>query len=950
MRLSSSRQKLIILGLTLLAFLLRVYRLEVQSYWIEEAWTLYFAKLPLSELWRSLLTEEPKPPFYYFATLYWIQWVGDGEYALRFFSLVFGVMAVPLSYRLGQALGDDRLGILTALLMTVAPYQIWHSQEARMYSIFTAASMMSMWGFVKMLPDLEGFQKPLKSKRWRWWLLYVAGTEWAILTHYHALVVIGSQGLFLLLTWRRHWRSYLAWAGTLIVIFLIYLPWLVVSSALLQRFLHWLEQPTLWETFVRGAQAYTVGEYMPPAEAVLLVLVFVAVYFLGLIYASRRRWGLWRGSEMLAFLLAYTLAPNLATWLYGELRTPVYFERYLIPVQVGFLLAVAMGILAIYDLRFWIYDLRFWTSKTHRDSPPLLRSHLPPVVHGGAPLLLATLLLVTVLTINGYALWQHYFNPAYAKDDWRAVIRKIEAFELPGDAIILTGDGGEKLFDYYYRGKLPLYLDFLSPAPPPEEARHIIARIAGAHRRLWFTPYGVDLDPVLESWLAEHAYPAWHSWLGRKRLALYAGSAAPTDRLEEINAIFADSQGKGPELITLALSSKTTPAGDLLPLELTWQTPTSLEQDYQLSLRLMNNRGDIFTQSDWPPLTAAGATSTWPPNQLIPDRRALWLPPDLAPGSYALQLVVYDPASGQPLGQPLVIPNIPVGPAQITPPLTTLPIPNPIHNSQFTIHNSQLTLVGYVLPDKIQPGQEMWLWLYWQASSSSPPLEGGGQGGVRLTLSDGSNSIASDFPLADSVGPPDSWQAGQVRRAVYHLPTSPRLTGSQAQVKVALLTPAGEVEAETSLAAVALAVRSRRFETPVIATTANIAFGNSSQLKLIGYDGPPTTLAAGGPLPVTLYWQAIAEMKTDYTVFVQLLNDAGQVVAQVDSQPLAGAAPTTTWLPGEILTDPYTLTLPANLPPGGYRLIGGLYDAATGARLPVAAGGDFVELSLFTVK
>ncbi|HXV42924.1 MAG TPA: glycosyltransferase family 39 protein, partial [Anaerolineae bacterium] len=118
MNLSNSTQKLIILSVTLLAFLLRAYRLEAQSYWIEEAWTLYFARLPMSELWRSLLTEEPKPPFYYFATLYWIRLAGDSEYALRFFSLVFGVMAIPLTYRLGKALGGNRLGLLAALLMT----------------------------------------------------------------------------------------------------------------------------------------------------------------------------------------------------------------------------------------------------------------------------------------------------------------------------------------------------------------------------------------------------------------------------------------------------------------------------------------------------------------------------------------------------------------------------------------------------------------------------------------------------------------------------------------------------------------------------------------------------------------------------------------------------------------------------------------------------------------
>jgi hypothetical protein len=91
-------------------------------------------------------------------------------------------------------------------------------------------------------------------------------------------------------------------------------------------------------------------------------------------------------------------------------------------------------------------------------------------------------------------------------------------------------------------------------------------------------------------------------------------------------------------------------------------------------------------------------------------------------------------------------------------------------------------------------------------------------------------------------------------------------------------------------------------------------------------------------------------MDTAYTVFVQLLNPAGQVVAQVDQQPLAGTAPTTTWLPGEIITDPYTLALSAEVSPGVYRLIAGMYNAATGQRLPVAGGGNFVELTQVTVK
>jgi hypothetical protein len=121
---------------------------------------------------------------------------------------------------------------------------------------------------------------------------------------------------------------------------------------------------------------------------------------------------------------------------------------------------------------------------------------------------------------------------------------------------------------------------------------------------------------------------------------------------------------------------------------------------------------------------------------------------------------------------------------------------------------------------------------------------------------------------------------------------------------------------------------------------------------LIGYHVPATTVAPGQALPVTLYWRAEATMDTNYTVFVQLLNGGGQVSAQRDFQPQAGAAPTTTWLPGEILTDAYTLSLSGDLSPGDYRLIAGMYNAASGERLPVStpAGGNFVDLGTVTVR
>lgn len=910
MRLSNRTEKQIIVLLTLLAFLLRAFRLGFQSYWIDEAWSVYFANLPIGELMHLLKTVELTPPVYHPSTVYWVRLVGDSEYGLRFYSLVFGVMAIPLTYRLGKDLGDCRLGLLAALLLAADPYQVWHSQDARMYSILTAASVMSMWGFVNLW----------RRGGWRWWLIYVVGTEWAIMTHFHGGALIGVQGLFLLFSWRhrlRQIRQLVTWVSGLAAVVLILVPWLLYQRNLLQSLLqgYWLEQPTLWGSLVRSAVAFSVGELVPDAQAIPLTIVFVIVYALGLLYAARRSWGAWHGSEVLGLLVAYTIAPVVATWLYGQFRTAIYYERYLIHIQVGYLLTIAAGVLAIAD------GLRRYVGR-------------------GAPIV-AGAFTIGLVGIHGWVLGHHYFDLVYAKPDWRAVARTVEEFEQPGDAIIITGDSGDKAFNYYYQGDLPVYLDFNFPAPPESQAVQIVADIASSHNRIWYTPYGVGIDHVLESWLAENAYPAWQSWLGRKRLALYAGSSVITDRLEGLDANLTSAQGQSLILESVAMPAGAIVSGDVLPLNLSWLAVDRLQEDYKLSLRLSNEQGDIFAQSDWPPLAAIGSTTAWKPQRVIKDRRGLWLPPDIPPGDYVLNLVVYDPGSGQPLGPPIAIPDLKVGPAETIVPPDVLSIPNRVQ-----INLGDLNLVGYALPESIKPGEEMWLWLYWQATSAGLPPSGST---IRLSLTSEGEAISSDLTLLDSVGPLESWQPGQVRRAIYHVPTSPRLQGNRAYADVALISGEGQLQAKTRLAPIKLQARSRQFKAPSIAHRTEISFGASPQLELIGYDLPLTNLAPGGTLSLTLYWQAKAEMESNYTVFVQLLNSNQQVVAQQDLQPQSGAAPTTTWLPGEILTDPYTLSLPSDLSTGEYRIITGMYDSLTGQRMPVSTGEDFVELGTVTI-
>jgi hypothetical protein len=122
-------------------------------------------------------------------------------------------------------------------------------------------------------------------------------------------------------------------------------------------------------------------------------------------------------------------------------------------------------------------------------------------------------------------------------------------------------------------------------------------------------------------------------------------------------------------------------------------------------------------------------------------------------------------------------------------------------------------------------------------------------------------------------------------------------------------------------------------------------------MELQGYD----VSRQDSNLSVTLYWQALAAMPLDYTVFVHLIGPAGQTVAQHDGQPFWEVSlPTSTWQPGEMLPDRHTLPLPPDLLPGDYRLRVGVYYWQNLERLLVVESGtvarDFVELGTVTIK
>lgn len=117
--------------------------------------------------------------------------------------------------------------------------------------------------------------------------------------------------------------------------------------------------------------------------------------------------------------------------------------------------------------------------------------------------------------------------------------------------------------------------------------------------------------------------------------------------------------------------------------------------------------------------------------------------------------------------------------------------------------------------------------------------------------------------------------------------------------------------------------------------------GEAGRFAVLQAAAVPEKLLPGQTATVTITWQALAPTTIDYSVFLHLEDPAELTVAQLDTMPGGGLAPTSQWQPNQKLTERYRVTIPATAytPNQGHWVVG-LYDQQSGERLPVQAASE----------
>lgn len=913
--------------ITFLAFALRIARLDFQPLWWDEGWTVYFATSDIPSM-VARTAVDIHPPFYYLLLHLWGLLLGSSPFAIRFFSLSVGVLSAPLIFLLARRLFNPQVGLLAALVWAVAPFPIYYSQEARMYALVTFLGLLSTYFALQIWKSKEGRVSITL------WAGYILTTTAAAYTQYYAAFIPLAQTLFLLILTRHNLSLILKWLTAQAIWLLLYTPWILFAGSKLidyvaTKLVKEADLPLGFATYM-GSHLATFGLGHLPEPTYLAWLGIIPLFFAALGVGS----ALWASASKVSqeqkerlgqgvlFLLLYLFVPLLSGFLIN-LRFPfraVGIERLLLLATPAFYILVALGLFSLKKKR--------------------------------TLLCLAGLVLIALC---GFSLFNFYTIPRYAEEDYRPLIARLEALTQPEDVILAVHPWQVGYLRSYYRAPLPsLYLTPKGETDVTEErwvkSADLMAQgldgLLSQHPRLWFPTHqvlGRILENEVEEYLTREYYPFLAEWYSQStKLTAYASQAPLTtsDKSLEFGGLIL--------LQTYGVSAQPVEAAwGVIKVDFLWQKIADSQERYRVALRLTDKSGYLWASHDSEPLAGLLPFSELPLGATLRDSQGLLVPAGTPPGTYQLRLSLYsDPeraplevtSAEEPLGVEAILGEVKVILPASQPPVEALPIQHP-RQADF---EGGMRLLGYSLGEgPYLSGEEVEVTLFWQALTKMEEYK------LSLRLEDESGKTWAQEEKAPLHGtyPTSKWPVGSLIRDPHRLLLPADMPPGNYRLLLGLYRaedgkplasgcwPFRQTQ-EVALATVEVEGRPHSTKPPKAIQHPLWAHLGDSVLFL-GYNLESIEGHPGGSLHLTLYWQALAQMGTSYTVFTHLVDEEGHIWGQKDGVPGNWTLPTTSWIEGEYIKDEYEIPIKEDAPPGDYLIEIGMYDASTSVRLPI---------------
>lgn len=335
------KENYIVSIIVVIASILRLYHIDFQSVWLDEIHTINEASpnKSFSEVYNALLISEPHPPLYFFIMHVLFKIFGYTSFVARIFSALLGISGVISIFFLGKEMFNKRVGIYAMILVTINYFQLYYSQDARMYPMLFLTTTVSFIYLIKFI----------KSPSYKSAIGYALLSVLMIYSHFFALFVLVSQYLILLffiinpfVVKRKQFFIYTFVSG--IITLLLYLPTynLILRTKEIKSF--WIQMPTL--------DVYTqyFKDFFGQSELVLFFIVALIILFFLQLFKQKntKNLSINPNEDKLIFSFFIIIVWILTTLLLPLIRTytnlPMLVNRYFISILPAIILLVAIGL------------------------------------------------------------------------------------------------------------------------------------------------------------------------------------------------------------------------------------------------------------------------------------------------------------------------------------------------------------------------------------------------------------------------------------------------------------------------------------------------------------------------------------------------------------------------------------------------------------------------------
>jgi O-antigen/teichoic acid export membrane protein len=409
---------------TLVAVVVRL--LLTRGLWVDEAISVAQAQMPLGQMLDELRWSDVHPPLHHLVLWITVRVAGTGELAVRMPSILAGAALVPVLYLLGRDLYGRATGRVAALAGAVAPFLVWYSQEARMYSLFMLAATAAVLGQVRVLQ--RGAPRD--------WVLYTLATVAMAWSQYFAVLPLAVQQIaFVAVLWqRRRDRATMrpfatAWAVSLVAIVLLVAP---MTSLALDQLGNYLDR----RDAIEGLGATPAGHGPVDTSAAQGELSVYAVVANGI-------WAMW------GYHADDAMAQIAALWPLGMLAALLALGRGRSPgtsLLVALIAVPALGLFVAGIFKRDLFELRYFAGAV----PLALVLAARMTTRVAATTLMRGAVGVVLVATLGIGLIDQQLNGTNPRRyDFDGALTTVNETWEPGDVLLYEPLYLSELVDYY---------------------------------------------------------------------------------------------------------------------------------------------------------------------------------------------------------------------------------------------------------------------------------------------------------------------------------------------------------------------------------------------------------------------------------------------------------------------------------------------------------------------